>query len=193
MAKLVVRKNPITKKKRLDRRVKSLIFWIMEVLVALLLALIFCVGFCYQVSVQDTSMSSTLETGETVLVDRVMMKMSSVDRGDIIAYKEGDTERPDIHIKRVIGLPGETVLIHDGIISINGETYIENNNFPKIANAGLAKDEIKLGANQYFVLGDNRNNSADSRFADVGNIEGNLIIGKVWFRLEPRTAIGFVK
>ena len=138
-------------------------------------------------------MSTTLETGDSVLVNRVVKKAGSIARGDVIAYREGSGDKSDIHIKRVIGLPGETISIHDGIIVINGESYIEDRDLPKIVNAGLAKNDITLGRDEYFVLGDNRNNSEDSRFADVGNIAGQSVIGRVWFRISPRESLGFVR
>ncbi|MDD6346497.1 MAG: signal peptidase I [Lachnospiraceae bacterium] len=193
MAKSKVKKNPVNNRRLMSRRTRSAIFWVIEILAALFLSLLFCVGFCYQVPVQDASMSTTLETGDSVLVNRVVKKAGSIARGDVIAYREGSGDKSDIHIKRVIGLPGETISIHDGIIVINGESYIEDRDLPKIVNAGLAKNDITLGRDEYFVLGDNRNNSEDSRFADVGNIAGQSVIGRVWFRISPRESLGFVR
>ena len=98
-----------------------------------------------------------------------------------------------MHVKRVIGLPGETVQIKDGLILINGETYMEKKDFPKISNPGLAETQVTLGKNEYFVLGDNRNNSEDSRFASVGNVKKGQIKGKVWLRIRPLRHFGLIR
>ena len=76
---------------------------------------------------------------------------------------------------------------------INGEVYNENKNFPEISNAGLASDGVSLESGEYFVLGDNRNNSEDSRYGDIGNINKKYIVGKVWFVISPKDKFGFLK
>ena len=78
-------------------------------------------------------------------------------------------------------------------IMINGVTYMEKKDLPSISYAGLAETEITLKDNEYFVLGDNRNNSADSRYADIGNVTKSNIVGKVWFRVSPYTKLGFLR
>ncbi len=92
----------------------------------------------------------------------------------------------------MIGLPGETIQIRDGQILIDGETYVERKNFPTITNPGLVEEEITLGSSEYFVLGDNRNNSEDSRHVDVGNVEEDRIVGKLWFVTAPFSKFGFL-
>ena len=89
-------------------------------------------------------------------------RFSTPKRGDIIVYKTGDDKKASTHIKRIIGLPGETIQIKDGMIYINGEVYLEKKDYPVMTDAGLAEEPVTLGTNQYFVLGDNRNNSEDS-------------------------------
>lgn len=138
-------------------------------------------------------MSPTLENGDRVFINRLAYAVTGVRRGDVIAYRSRSSIDTGIHIKRVIGLPGETVQIRDGLILINGSTYIESKDFPNITNAGLAAEGVTLGSDEYFVLGDNRNNSEDSRFADVGNIGRETILGKVWFRPQPLRSVGFVR
>ncbi|MCD8012648.1 MAG: signal peptidase I, partial [Lachnospiraceae bacterium] len=97
------------------------------------------------------------------------------------------------YIKRIIGLPGETVQIVDGEIYINGDELEESYGYEEIKNAGLASTEITLGEQEYFVLGDNRNDSTDSREPSVGNITRDQIVGKAVFRVWPFDAIGFVQ
>ena len=93
----------------------------------------------------------------------------------------------------MIGLPGETIQIKEGMIYINGSVYLEEQNFPQMEDAGITKDEITLGEDEYFVLGDNRNRSEDSRFADMGNISLENIEGKVWAVISPREHLGLVR
>ena len=93
----------------------------------------------------------------------------------------------------MIGLPGETIQIIDGMIYIDGKTFLEQKSYPSITNPGMAAEPIKLKATEYFVLGDNRNNSEDSRFADVGLVDEDVIEGKVWYVLSPTSHRGFVK
>jgi len=87
------------------------------------------------------------------------------------------------NIKRIIGLPGETVEIVDGVVYVNGSILSEPINIDKMNNSGLAGEEISLDENEYFVLGDNRNNSEDSRFANIGNILKDDIVGKAWIKI----------
>ena len=93
------------------------------------------------------------------------------------------------NVKRIIGLPGEKVIIKSGAVYINGEKLEEIAVVTDASNAGLADEEIKLGKDEYFVLGDNRINSEDSRYANIGNIKKEDIVGKAWIRLKP---FGFV-
>ena len=130
-------------------------------------------------------MAPTIEAGDTVLINRLAFRTRKIRRGELIAYRNGDKLDSSIHVKRVIGLPGETVTIRDGLIQINGTTYMEAQEFPPINNAGMAGSGVTLGSNEYFVLGDNRNNSEDSRYADVGNIRSKDVVGRIWYRSAP--------
>lgn len=192
MAKSKVETEPVKKRFFKDPKAKSLTAWILQILIVLGLAALFSFAFCSSVTIQDTSMDPTLQSGDHALVNKLVYGLGSISRGDLIAYRTSDTENSTVHVKRVIGLPGEKIQIKDGLILINGETYMEDKQFPSIENAGLAADTISLGTNEYFVLGDSRNNSEDSRFADVGNITRSKIIGKVWFITVPSSRIGFV-
>lgn len=142
--------------------------------------------------VSGSSMEDTLSNGDNLIVDRISYRFSDPKRFDVIVFPylyEEDT----YYIKRIIGLPGETVNIDaDGNIYINGEILRENYGTEVISNAGLAMDEITLGTDEYFVLGDNRNNSTDSRFEAVGNIKGSNIVGRAWVRIYPFNEICFV-
>ena len=103
-------------------------------------------------------MEPTLAAGDRFFINRMVYKLGNPKRGDIIAFKISPKAEASLHIKRVIGLPGETIQIKDGQILINGETYKEGRDLPSISNPGLAEEEITLQAGEYFVLGDTRNN-----------------------------------
>ena len=149
-------------------------------------------GFFKARYVRDYVAAAKLNAGDVLLVDRMAYRFSTPKRGDIIVYKTGDDKKASTHIKRIIGLPGETIQIKDGQILIDGETYQEDGEFPGIENAGVAETKVALDSGEYFVLGDNRNNSEDSRYADMGNVKKRNIIGKVWFIASPWSRFGFV-
>ena len=191
MAKSVESQN-LRSRIRRDRRRRTA-RGVFRLILVLALAALTSYLFFSSVIVQESSMSPTLENGDRVFINRLPYAVTGVRRGDVIAYPSRSSIDTGIHIKRVIGLPGETVQIRDGLILINGSTYIESKDFPNITNAGLAAEGVTLGSDEYFVLGDNRNNSEDSRFADVGNIGRETILGKVWFRPQPLRSVGFVR
>ena len=143
------------------------------------------------VTIQESAMEPTLSVGDHLFVNRVVYKLSSPKRGDMIVFKTNGSDDAALHISRVIGLPGETVQISDGKVLINGEVYEENGNFPDITNReGWPADSVSLESGEYFVLGDNRNNSEDSRYADIGNVNRKYIVGKLWFTISPRDKSG---
>ena len=93
----------------------------------------------------------------------------------------------------MIGVPGDTVQIKNGRIYVNGTEFTEKVDVASIEDAGLAADAVTLGDDEYFVLGDNRNNSEDSRYANIGNIKREYIIGKAWFVISTGDRFGFIK
>ena len=108
----------------------------------------------------------------------------------LFVFRTNASDDAALHIRRVIGLPGETIQIVNGRILINGETYKEGKDFPTINNPGMAANAITLEAGEYFVLGDNRNNSEDSRYGDIGRVNKKYITGKLWFQISPKKDIG---
>ena len=142
--------------------------------------------------VEGSSMETTLSNGDNLIVDKWTYRFSDPKRFDIIVFPF-QYQEDTYYIKRIIGLPGETVLIDEkGNIYINGEILEESYGREIIApeNIGLAAEPIVLGEDEYFVLGDNRNNSSDSRIAVVGNIHRDDIIGRAWIRIWPFDSIG---
>lgn len=133
--------------------------------------------------VNGESMYPTLHDDDNLIVDKVSYRFSDPRRYDIIVFPY---RYKDMYfIKRIIGLPGETVQILDGYVYIDGKKLDEHFCDEKNQNAALASDPITLGDDEYFVLGDNRNASEDSRFPDVGNVRRKEIIGRAWVRIWP--------
>lgn len=176
-----------------NKKMKSILLWVFEIAVVLVLAALVSIFFCQSIVMQEGSMEPTLATQDKILINKVAYKFKDPQRGDIIAFKNSPEDHASIHIKRIIGLPGEKIQIKDGQILINGKTYMEKKDFPQITNGGLAEQTITLGKNEYFVLGDNRNNSEDSRYGDVGNVNGKYIVGKLWFVISPQSKFGFLE
>ena len=176
-----------------DRKVRRTLNWIFQILVALVFGILVGISLFQSVTMQENSMEPTLQVGERFFVNRALYKVSSPKRDDIIVYKTSGSDDAALHIGRVIGLPGETVQISNGNILINGEVYDENHDFPEISNAGVASSGISLESGEYFILGDNRNNSEDSRYGDIGNINKKYIVGKVLFIISPKDKFGFLK
>ena len=112
--------------------------------------------------------------------------------GDIVAFYPNGNEKSRYYIKRIIGEPGDTIQIQDGVVYVNGDA-LESANRESIENAGLAEEPVTVGEDEYFVLGDNRNNSEDSRYASIGNVKKEDIAGKVWFQTYPRNSMGRVE
>ena len=143
--------------------------------------------------VSGSSMETTLSDGDNLLVDKITYRFSEPKRFDIIVFPfQYDTDT--YYIKRIIGMPGETVQIdYDGNIYINGSLLEESYGREVIQNPGRAAEPITLGKDEYFVLGDNRNNSSDSRDPSVGNIHRKDIIGRAWVRIWPFSKFGVLK
>lgn len=165
--------------------VKDLLFLCMYILIV--------IGICWAVltyvgqrtEVSGESMSNTLHSGDTLWIDKLEYEFGSPKRFDVVVFPY-EEEEDTFYIKRIIGLPGETVYIdEEGTIYINDEP-LEGDKYGREPIAedkrGVASEEVTLGDDEYFVLGDNRNNSKDSRFEDVGNIHKDVIIGKAVFR-----------
>lgn len=176
-----------------NEKVRKSLRWMFEIAVTLVFAALTAVLMFQTVTMQESSMEPTLSVGDRFFMNRVVYKLSSPKRGDIIVFRTNASDDAALHIRRVIGLPGETVQIRDGQIYIDGELYDESRDFPEITNPGLAENGVSLKSGEYFVLGDNRNNSEDSRYANIGMVKKRYIVGKIWFTCFPFEKIGFMK
>jgi len=152
-----------------------------------------CVYFtCNSTGVEGSSMQPVITNEDTVLINRFAYTLLKPRRFDVIAFTPNYKNTDRVLIKRIIGLPGEKVKIENGKVFINGKELENDKGLEDILIAGNAASEISLGQDQYFVLGDNRNNSEDSRFANIGLIKRENIVGKVWLRSMPFKRIGLV-
>lgn len=145
--------------------------------------------------VEGASMENTLHNGDNLIVDKLSYRFHDPERFDIIVFPFQFQDNT-YYIKRIIGLPGETVqIMDDGSIYINGEKLEENYGMEVIKpeTIGRAAEPIELGDDEYFVMGDNRNNSNDSRTDMVGNIKRENIIGKAWLRIWPVSDFGVLQ
>lgn len=142
--------------------------------------------------VEGDSMQNTLYNKDQLIVDKISYRFRDPERFDIIVFPFQYKENT-YYIKRIIGLPGETVQILDGDIYINGEVLEEDYGKETMVVNGRAVNEIQLGEDEYFVLGDNRNHSEDSRFEEVGNIKRSDIIGRAFIRIWPFSRFGLLK
>lgn len=139
--------------------------------------------------VSGNSMSPNLVNSDRVLINKMSYKLHKIHRNDVVVVQENGSEHSYYTLERVIGLPGETVKIQDGQVYINGKQLKEKMDFPVMENGGLALEEIVLEDNEYFMLGDNRNECEDSRNANIGNVLKDDIVGKAWFRMNSVAVI----
>lgn len=187
----MAKKNETKEKINWVKEILEMVVYIAFVILAVWLIITY-VG--QRTEVSGDSMYSTLEDGDNLWIDKLSYKFNEPERFDIVVFPFHSSEV--FYIKRIIGLPGETVRIdEDGNIYIDGEILEENYGYEIISPSmiGRADEEIKLGADEYFVMGDNRNDSKDSRTEEVGNIHLDELEGKVAIRIWPFNKFGKVE
>lgn len=184
--------NNSAEEKKADIK-KEIISWALYLIfvVALVYVIITFVG--QRTVVDGRSMNPNLNDGDNLIVEKLSYRFRDPQRFDIIVFPPQGA--PNEHyIKRIIGLPGETVQIdYEGNIYINGEILEEDYGLETIQNPGRAAEPVTLGEDEYFVLGDNRNNSTDSRTEKVGNVKRSTITGRAWVRIWPLSDFGVLK
>ena len=171
---------------------REVISWVIDIAIVIVCVYLITTFVAQRNCVDGQSMEPTLHNEDQLVIDKISYRFTNPKRFDIIVFPY--RMNPEQHyIKRIIGLPGETIQIKDSKIYINGEELKENYGLEAILSAGVASEAINLQEDEYFVMGDNRNNSNDSREVDVGNINRHDIIGKAWLRIWPIDDIGFIK
>lgn len=172
---------------------REIFSWVGEIAIVVLFALVLMHFVGYRADVVGQSMLGTLEEGDEVLVNRFVYKLTQPGANDVIVFLPNGNKKSHLYVKRVIGVPGDRVQIKNGVVYVNGEMFDEIIDAAAIEHPELAEEEIEVGEDEYFVLGDNRNNSEDSRYANIGNVKKEYIVGKAWFVIAPLKNIGFVK
>lgn len=176
--------------KKVLKEILSTSLYILFVLCAVYLVIHF-VG--QRTQVQGSSMEPKLSNEDNLIVDKISYRFHDPERFDIVVFPFRYEENI-FYIKRVIGLPGETVRIDEkGNILINGEILEESYGKEVIQSPGRAYEDIVLADDEYFLMGDNRNNSTDSRDPSVGNVRRDEIVGRAWLRIWPLDQVGFIE
>ena len=170
----------------------ELLSWIIYIVIVVILSLGIITFIGQRTKVSGHSMETTLSDGDNLIVDKISYRFRDPERFEIIVFPF-QYEEHTYYIKRIIGLPGETVQVIDGYVYINGEMLDENYGLEVMDDPGIAAEPITLGEDEYFVLGDNRNHSSDSRDPSVGVLHRDDIMGRAWIRIWPFDKFGVIK
>ena len=171
--------------------IKELAGWLLSIVLIIAFTW-FVVTFVGQrTEVSGSSMETTLSDKDQLIVDKMTYRFRDPKRYDIVVFPYQYQDNT-YYIKRIIGLPGETVQILSGMVYIDGMRLDEHYGNEIMENPGIAEEPLTLGEDEYFVLGDNRNNSIDSRASDVGLIHRKDLIGRAWIRVWPLSQIGVI-
>lgn len=200
----------------MNKKIKSLVSWIGVIAIVLTCSLFLQSEVFAGVTVNQSSMKNTLIANQRLIIDKLSYQFSEPERGDIIVFlkngvkgstanemhrnmelfmnlfmkKDEINEKHEMYVKRVIGIPGDTVDIKDGFVYVNGnkltEDYVKGTTF-----AGEITLPLTVEKNQVFVMGDNREVSVDSRA--FGTVDYDRLEGKVAFRIFPLNKVGTVK
>ena len=177
----------------MSRKLREILSTSLYFLVVLLAVYMVVTYVGQRTMVIGTSMEPMLNDGDNLIVDKLSYRFDDPQRYDIIVFPFRYAEKT-YYIKRIIGLPGETIFIdEEGTIFINGEPIKEQYGKETIVDPGRAYEPITLGDDEYFVMGDNRNNSEDGRYASIGNVKKEHIVGKPWLIISPFDRVGFLK
>ncbi len=166
--------------------------WIKDIALALLVSFLI-LQVVQPTIVREHSMEHTLHEDDYVFVNKLAYKTGEPQRGDIIVFRSSlktvDGKEKQL-VKRIIALPGDTIAIHDGAVVLNGTEIAEN--YTRDGYTATEMEEVTVPEGCLFVMGDNRQNSADSRSSAVGMVSLDTVVGKVGFRLFPIDSIGSV-
>jgi len=171
---------------------REVINYLVGIFLAVAIAVFISYNWGVKTSVIGVSMENTLYSGQTILISRLSYLIFKPRPGDIIVFKPNGNQNTHYYVKRVVATPGDTVEFREGRLYVNGKQ--EKSGFDKTADPGIAEVPITLAADEYFVLGDNRNNSEDSRSGNIGPVNKSLIEGRAWFKMAMNDSyMGFIE
>ena len=180
------------KKKISPAIVKEVFTWIFGIFVAVFIAGVLVYFLGMTTNVVGSSMEPTLYNEQKIFINRFLYVVSSPKQGDVVVFLPNGNENAHYYVKRVVGVPGDRIIISNGVFYVNGieSSWVTE----RISEPGIAGNELTLGVGEYFCIGDNPGNSEDSRSANIGPVQQSEIIGKVWFRAScKKQSMGFVK
>ncbi len=170
---------------------QEVLSYIIGCTVAIVIAFFISYNWGVKTSVIGVSMENTLYSGQTILVSRLSYLIFRPKAGDVIVFKPNGNQNTHYYVKRVVAVPGDTVEFKNGRLYVNGK--MEEGGYDKVADPGIAENMLVMGADEYFVLGDNRNNSEDSRSGNIGPVDKKLIEGRAWFKFTMKDSyMGFI-
>lgn len=184
-------KRSMEDKEKSKKIFRCILDWVIYIGIIFLFTYLIITYVGVRTRVSGQSMQPTLHDGDNLLVDKLTYRFREPKRYEIVVFPY-KYEENTYYIKRIIGLPGETVQIIDGYVYINGEKLKKDYGAEVMQDAGIAEVPITLGEDEYFVLGDNRNHSSDSRVPNVGVLKRKDLMGRAWIRIWPFDSIGVI-
>lgn len=169
----------------------SLLIWLLKILLVLFLSFTTVYFFGRQIKINGNAMSPTIEHSDNVLINKLSSILFAPKTGDLVIFRPNGNPLANLEIRRVVAIPGDKLKISDGSLYINGKKITDD--FGRIEDAGIAKEEIKISNGEYFVLSDNRENMQDSRNISFGMVKRSYCIGQAWFIISPSNRRGLVK
>ncbi len=180
------------RKKLSYKAIHEIFGWILSIIITIFLATALVLLFGMKAEVSGFSMEPMIKSGQSVLVDRFSYVLGKPKAGHVVLFLPNGNENSNYYAKRVVAVPGDTVLIEAGHLYVNGVPSEIMTSY--ISEAGIAETELVLENGEYFVMGDKPSESEDSRSSGIGPVSIEDIVGKVWYKLPVQGGkMGFVK